>query len=122
MLDSSQRSRLADVTTATNHPDSRGNEDEEEESGGPALHPGEAELAYLTHEGLFISDALNEAEQRSVITAAQTQTHTQARAQTPRADACGSDSASATTESSSSREHISNTTSCLPVGAAAAAL
>ncbi|XP_056312283.1 vacuolar protein sorting-associated protein 54 [Danio aesculapii] len=118
VLDSSQRSRLADNTTASNHTDSRANEDEEEESGGPALHPGEAELAYLTHEGLFISDALNEAEQRSVTTAAQTQ----ARAQTPCADACGSDSASATTESSSSREHNSNTTSCLPVGAAAAAL
>ncbi|XP_067296834.1 vacuolar protein sorting-associated protein 54 isoform X2 [Pseudorasbora parva] len=103
VLDSSQRSRLADVTTATNH----SNEDEEE-SGGPAPHSGEAELAYLTHEGLFISDALNEAEQRSSVTA-------QARA-----EACGSDSASATTESSSSREHNSNTTSSLPIGGAAA--
>ncbi|XP_051773039.1 vacuolar protein sorting-associated protein 54 isoform X3 [Ctenopharyngodon idella] len=107
VLDSSQRSRLAEVTSATNH----SNEDEEE-SGGSALHSGEAELAYLTHEGLFISDALNEAEQRSSITA-------QARAQT-RAEACGSDSASATTESSSSREHNSNTTSSLPIGGAAA--
>uniref|UniRef100_A0A673GCM0 Vacuolar protein sorting-associated protein 54 n=1 Tax=Sinocyclocheilus rhinocerous TaxID=307959 RepID=A0A673GCM0_9TELE len=96
VLDSSQRSRL------------------EEESGGPALHPGEAELAYLTHEGLFISDALNEAEQRSNVAA-----HAQTRAQT-RTDACGSDSASATTESSSSREHNSNTTSSLPIGCAAA--
>uniref|UniRef100_A0A8C1UDS7 Vacuolar protein sorting-associated protein 54 n=1 Tax=Cyprinus carpio TaxID=7962 RepID=A0A8C1UDS7_CYPCA len=88
VLDSSQRSRLADVSS--------------EESEGPAFHSGEAELAYLTHEGLFISDALNEAEQRS--TRAQTCT-----------DACGSDSASATTESSSSREHNSNTTSSLDV-------
>ncbi|XP_067260142.1 vacuolar protein sorting-associated protein 54 isoform X1 [Chanodichthys erythropterus] len=107
VLDSSQRSRLAEVTSATNH----SNEDEEE-SGGSALNSGEAELAYLTHEGLFISDALNEAEQRSSVTA-------QARAQT-RAEACGSDSASATTESSSSREHNSNTTSSLPIGGAAA--
>ncbi|KTG06856.1 hypothetical protein cypCar_00044042 [Cyprinus carpio] len=108
VLDSSQRSRLADVSSATNHSDGRTNEDEEEEeSGGPAFHSGEAELAYLTHEGLFISDALNEAEQRS--TRAQTCT-----------DACGSDSASATTESSSSREHNSNTTSSLPIGGAAA--
>lgn len=30
----------------------------------PALLQGEAELAYLTHEGLFISDALNEARQQ----------------------------------------------------------
>uniref|UniRef100_A0A8C1NFA4 Vacuolar protein sorting-associated protein 54 n=1 Tax=Cyprinus carpio TaxID=7962 RepID=A0A8C1NFA4_CYPCA len=96
VLDSSQRSRL------------------EEESEGPAFHSGEAELAYLTHEGLFISDALNEAEQRSNASA-----HAQTRAQTC-TDACGSDSASATTESSSSREHNSNTTSSLPIGGAAA--
>uniref|UniRef100_A0A673GGY4 Vacuolar protein sorting-associated protein 54 n=1 Tax=Sinocyclocheilus rhinocerous TaxID=307959 RepID=A0A673GGY4_9TELE len=115
VLDSSQRSRLAYVSSATNPSDGRTNEDEEEEeSGGPALHPGEAELAYLTHEGLFISDALNEAEQRSNVAA-----HAQTRAQT-RTDACGSDSASATTESSSSREHNSNTTSSLPIGCAAA--
>ncbi|XP_068607044.1 vacuolar protein sorting-associated protein 54 [Brachionichthys hirsutus] len=31
---------------------------------GLSLSQGEAELAYLTHEGLFISDALNEAQQR----------------------------------------------------------
>lgn len=31
---------------------------------GPSLLQGEAELAYLTHEGLFISDALNEARQQ----------------------------------------------------------
>uniref|UniRef100_A0A673HD91 Vacuolar protein sorting-associated protein 54 n=1 Tax=Sinocyclocheilus rhinocerous TaxID=307959 RepID=A0A673HD91_9TELE len=95
VLDSSQRSRLADVSLATNHSDGRTNEDEEDESGGPALHSGEAELAYLTHEGLFISDALNEAEQRSNAAA-----HAQLRAQT-HMETCGSDSASATTESSS---------------------
>uniref|UniRef100_A0A8C1C9Z4 Vacuolar protein sorting-associated protein 54 n=1 Tax=Cyprinus carpio carpio TaxID=630221 RepID=A0A8C1C9Z4_CYPCA len=114
VLDSSQRSRLADVSSATNHSDGRTNEEEEEaESGGPALHSGEAELAYLTHEGLFISDALNEAEQRSNAAA-----HAQLRAQT-HTETCGSDSASATTESSSSREHNSNTTSSLPIGGAA---
>ncbi|XP_016139823.1 vacuolar protein sorting-associated protein 54-like [Sinocyclocheilus grahami] len=117
VLDSSQRSRLADVSSATNHSDGRTKEDEEEEeSGGPALHSGEAELAYLTHEGLFISDALNEAEQRSNATA-----HAQLRAQT-HTETCGSDSASATTESSSSREHNSNTTSSLPIGGAAVIL
>uniref|UniRef100_A0A8C1XX57 Vacuolar protein sorting-associated protein 54 n=1 Tax=Cyprinus carpio TaxID=7962 RepID=A0A8C1XX57_CYPCA len=73
----------------------------------------EEELAYLTHEGLFISDALNEAEQRSNAAA-----HAQLRAQT-HTETCGSDSASATTESSSSREHNSNTTSSLPIGGAA---
>ncbi|XP_029306403.1 vacuolar protein sorting-associated protein 54 isoform X1 [Cottoperca gobio] len=31
---------------------------------GPSLLQGEAELAYLTHEGLFISDALNEAQKQ----------------------------------------------------------
>uniref|UniRef100_A0A8C6PWJ4 Vacuolar protein sorting-associated protein 54 n=1 Tax=Nothobranchius furzeri TaxID=105023 RepID=A0A8C6PWJ4_NOTFU len=31
---------------------------------GPALTQGQAELAYLTHEGLFISDALNEVRQQ----------------------------------------------------------
>ncbi|XP_043102289.1 vacuolar protein sorting-associated protein 54 isoform X9 [Puntigrus tetrazona] len=110
VLDSSQRSRLADVSTATDHADGRTNEDEEEEESGG----GEAELAYLTHEGLFISDALNDAEQRSNAAA-----HAQTRAQA-RTDAGGSDSASATTESSSSREHNSNTTSSLPLGGAAA--
>ncbi|KAK7165677.1 hypothetical protein R3I93_005681 [Phoxinus phoxinus] len=97
VLDSSQRSRIADVTPAPDH-----SQEDEEDSG--AHHSGEAELAYLTHEGLFISDALSEA---------------QARAQT-RTEACGSDSASATTESSSSREHNYNTTSSLPAGGAAA--
>ncbi|XP_051561157.1 vacuolar protein sorting-associated protein 54 isoform X2 [Myxocyprinus asiaticus] len=115
VLDSSLRSRLADVASATNHSDGRANEDEEEEeSGGSALHSGEAELAYLTHEGLFISDALNEVEQRN-----STAAHAQLKAQT-RLEACGSDSASMTTESSSSREHNSNTTSSLPIGSTAA--
>uniref|UniRef100_A0A8C2EHR2 Vacuolar protein sorting-associated protein 54 n=1 Tax=Cyprinus carpio TaxID=7962 RepID=A0A8C2EHR2_CYPCA len=103
VLDSSQRSRLADVSSATNHSDGRTNEDEEEEeSGGPAFHSGEAELAYLTHEGLFISDALNEAEQRSNASA-----HAQTRAQM-HTDACGSDSASATLNSTELSSDIVN--------------
>lgn len=50
---------------------------------------GEAELAYLTHEGLFISDALNEAQQQ-----VQDQSSVLgSRTQQGRADAAGSDSA-----------------------------
>ncbi|XP_031158537.2 vacuolar protein sorting-associated protein 54 isoform X1 [Sander lucioperca] len=55
---------------------------------GLSLLQGEAELAYLTHEGLFISDALNEAS----------------RIQQSRAEADGSESASGATESFVSRE------------------
>lgn len=56
----------------------------------PALQ-GEAELAYLTHEGLFISDALNELQQ-------QVQDHTQKATTTSRGpqiqpEAAGGDSA-----------------------------
>uniref|UniRef100_A0AAR2IGJ4 Vacuolar protein sorting-associated protein 54 n=1 Tax=Pygocentrus nattereri TaxID=42514 RepID=A0AAR2IGJ4_PYGNA len=90
VLDSCQRNRLVDASSAAAHGNC------------------EAELAYLTHEGLFISDALNEAERRS-------STAVQAKAQT-RAETSGSDSASGTTESSSSREQTSNTTSSLPTG------
>ncbi|XP_030636024.1 vacuolar protein sorting-associated protein 54 [Chanos chanos] len=109
VLDSSQRNRLADASTATG---AEPNRDEEEEPGygGSALHSGEAELAYLTHEGAFISDAFNEAEMRQQQRKAN---HAQARP-----DTGGSDSASATTESSSSREHTTNTTSSLPGGGA----
>ncbi|XP_031732506.1 vacuolar protein sorting-associated protein 54 isoform X2 [Anarrhichthys ocellatus] len=61
----------------------------------PSLLQGEAELAYLTHEGLFISDALNEARQQQ-----QQQQLVQdqssavgSRIQQSRAEAAGSDSA-----------------------------
>ncbi|XP_037399508.1 vacuolar protein sorting-associated protein 54 isoform X2 [Pygocentrus nattereri] len=109
VLDSCQRNRLVDASSAAAHGNCGENEDEDEEdSGSSGLRPGEAELAYLTHEGLFISDALNEAERRS-------STAVQAKAQT-RAETSGSDSASGTTESSSSREQTSNTTSSLPTG------
>uniref|UniRef100_A0A8C8DE13 Vacuolar protein sorting-associated protein 54 n=1 Tax=Oncorhynchus tshawytscha TaxID=74940 RepID=A0A8C8DE13_ONCTS len=80
-LDSNQKSRLlerAAVGGLTEAP-------------GTPLNQEEAELAYLTHEGLFISDALNDALSRM--------------------DGCGSDSASGTTESSTSREHVNTTES-----------
>lgn len=38
-------------------------EKEEQEAGSEPLLQGEAELAYLTHEGLFISDALHTVQQ-----------------------------------------------------------
>ncbi|XP_068583915.1 vacuolar protein sorting-associated protein 54 isoform X2 [Cebidichthys violaceus] len=66
---------------------------------GPSLQQGEAELAYLTHEGLFISDALNEAQQQQQ--AVQDQgSAAGSRIQQSRAEAAGSDSA----ETSVSRE------------------
>lgn len=110
VLDSSQRNRAADVCPLADGGSMENEDDEEEESG---LRPGEAELAFLTHEGLFISDAISEAERRSNSASAQT------RAQA-KEEASGSDSASGTTESSSSREHITNTTSSLPTGGTAA--
>uniref|UniRef100_A0A8C7R396 Vacuolar protein sorting-associated protein 54 n=1 Tax=Oncorhynchus mykiss TaxID=8022 RepID=A0A8C7R396_ONCMY len=83
VLDSNQKSRLLERAAAGGLT----------EAPGTPLNQEEAELAYLTHEGLFISDALNDALSRM--------------------DGCGSDSASGTTESSSSREHA-----FLPGGAA----
>ncbi|XP_059187528.1 vacuolar protein sorting-associated protein 54 isoform X2 [Centropristis striata] len=70
---------------------------------GPALLQGEAELAYLTHEGLFISDALNEAHQQQQ--AVQDQNSAAgSRIQQSRPEAASTDSASGTTETSISRE------------------
>lgn len=64
---------------------------------------GEAELAYLTHEGLFISDALNEVQQQ------QQQGQDQSsvlgsRIQQGRAEAAGSDCASEPIETCVGRE------------------
>uniref|UniRef100_A0A3P8Y5Q9 Vacuolar protein sorting-associated protein 54 n=1 Tax=Esox lucius TaxID=8010 RepID=A0A3P8Y5Q9_ESOLU len=84
-LDSNQKSRLLELE--------RAEAGAQAQAPGTPLSQGEAELAYLTHEGLFISDALNE-EQSSAVGQSQL-----------RLDGCGSDSASGTTESSSSREH-----------------
>ncbi len=78
----------------------------QEASHSPSLLQGEAELAYLTHEGLFISDALNEAQQQQQQQAmAQDQSSAVgSRIQQSRVEAVGSDSASGTTETSVSRE------------------
>ncbi|KAK0137198.1 Vacuolar protein sorting-associated protein 54 [Merluccius polli] len=101
-LDSNQKSRLlAEQSTAA--------------AAAPAspahhqLHHGEAELAYLTHEGLFISDALSEAqqacgapqEQSSGVGSRPQQSSCSTAAVVP--EAGSSDSASGTTESSSGR-------------------
>ncbi|KAM9454475.1 vacuolar protein sorting-associated protein 54 isoform 1-T1 [Clarias gariepinus] len=115
ILDSGQRNRAADPCTLADGVSVENEEEEEEEEG---LRPGEAELAFLTHEGLFISDAINDAERRG--NGPSTQTRAQARE-----EASGSDSASGTTESSSSREQINNnnttsSSSCLPTGGATA--
>ncbi|KAI5089780.1 vacuolar protein sorting-associated protein 54, partial [Silurus meridionalis] len=106
ILDSSQRNRAPEVLA-----DGGSVEDEEDEESG--LRPGEAELVFLTHDGLFISDAITEAERRTSGTSA----HVRAQAKD---EASGSDSASGTTESSSSREPVTNTTSSLHIGGAAA--
>lgn len=73
---------------------------------GPSLLPGEAELAYLTHEGLFISDALNEAQQQQQQqVAVQDQSSVAgSRVQQSRAETAGSDSTSGTAETSADRE------------------
>uniref|UniRef100_A0AAX7T5Y8 Vacuolar protein sorting-associated protein 54 n=1 Tax=Astatotilapia calliptera TaxID=8154 RepID=A0AAX7T5Y8_ASTCA len=56
VLDSNQKTRLLE--------DSCSEPSGQEASQVPSLLQGEAELAYLTHEGLFISDALNDAQQK----------------------------------------------------------
>lgn len=70
---------------------------------GTSLLQGEAELAYLTHEGLFISDALNDAQQQQQAVQDQSST-VGSRIQPSRAEAASSDSASGTSETSVSRE------------------
>uniref|UniRef100_A0A3B4YG08 Vacuolar protein sorting-associated protein 54 n=1 Tax=Seriola lalandi dorsalis TaxID=1841481 RepID=A0A3B4YG08_SERLL len=56
VLDSNQKNRLLEEAGS--------GASGQESSQGSSLLQGEAELAYLTHEGLFISDALNEAQQQ----------------------------------------------------------
>uniref|UniRef100_A0AAY4EC25 Vacuolar protein sorting-associated protein 54 n=1 Tax=Denticeps clupeoides TaxID=299321 RepID=A0AAY4EC25_9TELE len=110
VLDGSQKNRLTLGEIVRSGLD--GDRDEEEETtSDPTLnnHQGKAELAYLTHEGLFISDALHEAEE-------QQNNGAQARLQS-RGDASCSDSASGTTESSSSRGELTSVSaSILPGG------
>ncbi|TSK18080.1 Vacuolar protein sorting-associated protein 54 [Bagarius yarrelli] len=108
VLDSSQRNRAVDACVLADGGSVEKEDDDEVES---FLRPGEAELAFLTHEGLFISDALNDAERCG--NGATAQARVQARE-----EVSGSDSASGTTESSSSREHITNTINILPTGEA----
>ncbi|KAL1006118.1 hypothetical protein UPYG_G00068070 [Umbra pygmaea] len=95
-LDSNQKSSLLELeraTVAAEHP-------------GTPLNRGEAELAYLTHEGLFISDALTDAQHHQGVNGGQEQSSAVGPRQSQlRVDGCVSDSASGTTESSSSREH-----------------
>uniref|UniRef100_A0A667XK49 Vacuolar protein sorting-associated protein 54 n=1 Tax=Myripristis murdjan TaxID=586833 RepID=A0A667XK49_9TELE len=90
VLDSNQKTRLLEQSTAAAVCSGAPGQ-VAAPSPAPQLLQGEAELAYLTHEGLFISDALNEAQQHGGAGASRLQ-------------AAGSDSASGTTESSSSRE------------------
>ncbi|XP_070304810.1 vacuolar protein sorting-associated protein 54 [Salvelinus sp. IW2-2015] len=95
-LDSNQKSRLLERAAAGGLT----------EAPGTPLNQEEAELAYLTHEGLFISDALNDAQLHLGASTGQEQSSTVGPRQAlSRMDGCGSDSASGTTESSSSREH-----------------
>uniref|UniRef100_A0A8C7T8W8 Vacuolar protein sorting-associated protein 54 n=1 Tax=Oncorhynchus mykiss TaxID=8022 RepID=A0A8C7T8W8_ONCMY len=104
VLDSNQKSRLLERAAAGGLT----------EAPGTPLNQEEAELAYLTHEGLFISDALNDAQLHLGASTGQEQSSTVGPRQAlSRMDGCGSDSASGTTESSSSREHA-----FLPGGAA----
>lgn len=78
-----------------------------EASQGPLGSQGEAELAYLTHEGLFISDALSEAQQQESATAGQDQRSAAgSRFQQNRTEpAAESDSSMGFTETSAGREH-----------------
>ncbi|XP_030052013.1 vacuolar protein sorting-associated protein 54 isoform X2 [Microcaecilia unicolor] len=66
----------------------------------------DTELAYLTHEGMFISDAFNECELSAVAADSTVQ-----RNASPSSEPCSSDSISepeCTTDSSSSKEHTSS--------------
>lgn len=71
----------------------------ESQAHSPGLLQGEAELAYLTHEGLFISDALNEVQQDH-----SQDPVTSSRGQQSQAEALGCDSASEVVETPFSRE------------------
>ncbi|XP_028266108.1 vacuolar protein sorting-associated protein 54-like isoform X2 [Parambassis ranga] len=97
VLDSNQKNRLLEEASST--------ASRQEAAQSQSLLQGEAELAYLTHEGLFISDALNEARQQQVALAAQEQSSAVgSRTQQSRMEIVSSDSASGTTEMAVSRE------------------
>nr|XP_046231823.1 vacuolar protein sorting-associated protein 54 isoform X2 [Scatophagus argus] len=77
----------------------------QEASHNPSLLQGEAELAYLTHEGLFISDALNEAQRQQQAAVVQDQNSAGgSRVQQSRTEAVSSDSASGSSETPVGRE------------------
>ncbi len=79
----------------------------QEASNNLSLMQGEAELAVLTHEGLFISDALNEAQQQQQQQQVEVQDQNSAvgpRIQQNQTEAASSDSSCGTTEISVSRE------------------
>lgn len=97
VLDSNQKTRLLEEANSRASGSSS-----QEASQSPSHLQGEAELAYLTHEGLFISDALNEAQQQQAALAAQDQSSAGgSRIQQGRVE---TDSASVTTETSTGRE------------------
>ncbi|XP_040002014.1 vacuolar protein sorting-associated protein 54 [Xiphias gladius] len=98
VLDSNQKNRLPEEAGS----DASG----QESSRGPSLVQGEAELAYLTHEGLFISDALNEAQQQQQSAAQDQSSVAGSRIQQGRAGSTGGDSASGTTETFISGENM----------------
>ncbi|XP_069023152.1 vacuolar protein sorting-associated protein 54 isoform X1 [Embiotoca jacksoni] len=90
VLDSNQKIRLLEEASS--------GASGQETSQAPSLLQGEAELAFLTHEGLFISDALNDAQQQQQQAALATQDRSTAggsRIQQARVE---------TTETSASRE------------------
>uniref|UniRef100_A0A8C7KAF3 Vacuolar protein sorting-associated protein 54 n=1 Tax=Oncorhynchus kisutch TaxID=8019 RepID=A0A8C7KAF3_ONCKI len=106
-LDSNQKSRLLERAAAGGLT----------EAPGTPLNQEEAELAYLTHEGLFISDALNDAQLHLGASTGQEQSSTVGPRQAlSRMDGCGSDSASGTTESSTSREHAFHLSNNINIG------
>lgn len=100
MQDSNQKNRLLEETE-----ESTGAAGQESVDPGLSLLQGEAELAYLTHEGLFISDALNEVQHQQQQAVAAGVARGQSSALGSRnQQAVGSDLASGTSESSSRKE------------------
>lgn len=98
VLDSNQKNRLLE--------DPGSGTSGQEASQDPSVLQGEAELAYLTHEGLFISDALSDAQQHQQTVLA-SQDHSSAvasRAQHSRVETPAGDVSSGSTETSASRE------------------
>ncbi|XP_035260426.1 vacuolar protein sorting-associated protein 54 [Anguilla anguilla] len=95
VLDSSQRGKLAEPAVAECRPGPPG-----------PPQPRDSDVAYLTHEGMFISDAFGEPEAPPPGPDARPAPSAPRAPPQPRGEpSCGSDSASGTTESSSSREH-----------------